>query len=111
MQTTFPPNPLVAVVGGVAYIYVGNQRLYETKEPSFLLDRHTGTVLRYGDKASVERICAGIQESYRKNDMDCSEIEVVVFPADTTSAELLNSFICQRYALMTWLTQHEVRAA
>lgn len=112
MQTTcFPPYPTVAVVGGVAHIYVGNQKLHETSEPAFLFDHYTGTVLRYGDRSELEVICGGMQESYRKYEMDASELEVVVFPAATTTAEQLKSFIEHRHALEAWIAQNKAQAA
>lgn len=107
----FPPYPIVSVVAGVAHIYVGVEKLHETKEPAFLLDHYTGTVLRYGDRDVVQATCDGMQRSYEKYDLEPRELEVVVFSASVTRAETLQSFIEHPHALSAWVAENRALAA
>lgn len=106
MTPAFNPFPTFGVAGGVAHVFLANEKLYESKNPSFLLDRVHGALLKHGDLAEVQTVFDNLRRSYRSNDLDEKELELITFDAATCSADMLEGFCRCPQQLVDWVVQN-----
>lgn len=105
MQQVFSPFPVFGISGGVAHVFIGQTKLYETSRPSFLLDTAYGQVLRHGDEEEIRKLHDGMCASYRNNELDETELQVICFDAGQIPAETLDQFVRDPAALAQWHSQ------
>lgn len=111
MQNRFSPFPVVGISGGVAHVFIGQELLYKTPNPAFLVDHMTGEILKHGPEETVREMCAGMHRAYAGYGLDQGELEVILFDAARVCPELLGSFYEKPFALTTWLAANRQLAA